>query len=109
MNYIVILKAANHMYYRIDFSYVREKLVAETLTLGRAAHKTGYVNELDCRGGYLVRIVHFCELVKALVRHGNYADIRLDGAERIVCGLRARIGNGVEKRALADIRQTYYS
>ena len=109
MDNVVVLEAANNMYYRVDLSYVREELVAETFASRCAAHKTRYVNEFDRRGSYLVRVIHLGELVQPLVRHCDHADIRLDGAERIVRGLRARVCDGVEKCALADIRQTYYS
>ena len=62
----------------------------------------------DGRGG-LFRVIEIGQRLQTLIRYSDHADVRVDGAERIVCGLRARIGNGVEKRALADIRQTYYS
>ena len=109
MDNVVILEAANNMYYRVDLSYVREELVAETFASRCAAHKTRYVNEFNRCGSYLVRVIHLGELVQALVRHRDHSDIRLDGAERIVRGLCARVCDGVEKCALADIRQTYYS
>ena len=47
----------------------------------------------------------FSQLVEALVRHGNDADVRLNGAERVVRRLRARVGDRVEKGALADVLQ----
>ena len=46
------------------------------------------------------------ELVEARIGHRHLADIRLDGAEGIVGGLRRRgVGQGVEQRRLADIGQ----
>ena len=47
-----------------------------------------------------------CELVEPRVGHRHLADIRLDGAERIVCGLRRRRrGERIEEGRLADVRQ----
>src|SRR5207237_244027 len=43
--------------------------------------------------------------IEAQVRHFDDADIRLDGAEGIVLGGDARLGDGVEQRRLADVRQ----
>src|SRR5205085_5053362 len=52
----------------------------------------------------------FAELrqhVEPWVRHRDLADIRLDGTERIVRGLRRRrLGQRIEERRLADIRQS---
>ena len=44
--------------------------------------------------------------VEARVGHRDVADVRLDGAERIVGGLRRRrLRQRVEERRLADVRQ----
>ena len=43
--------------------------------------------------------------VKALVRHFDDADVRLDSAERIVGGIDAGLGQGVEKGGFADVGQ----
>ena len=43
---------------------------------------------------------------KPRVRHGDLADVRLDGAERIVRRLRRRgLRQRIEQRRLADVRQ----
>jgi hypothetical protein len=44
--------------------------------------------------------------VQARLGHGDVAGVRLDRAERIVCGLRRRrLGQGVEQGGLADVGQ----
>ena len=43
--------------------------------------------------------------LEPLVRHGNDADVRVDGAERVVVRRNARVCDGIEKRGFADIRQ----
>ena len=46
------------------------------------------------------------QLLHARIRHGHFAGVRLDGAERIVGRLRRRrLGQRVEEGGLADIRQ----
>ena len=93
------------MHDRVHLADVGKELVAQPLPLGRAAHQPGDIDEFDDGGGVFVRVVHFGEHVEALVRHGDHADVRLDGAEGIVRGLRARVGDRVEQGGLADVRQ----
>ena len=46
------------------------------------------------------------DLVEPRVGHGDAADVGLDRAERIVRRLRRRgLGQGIEKRRFADVRQ----
>ena len=106
VNNVVVFEAAHHMNHRIHLADVGEKLVAEALALRRALHKTRNVHKLDRRRGELFRLVHFCQLIEALVRHGNNAHVRLNGAERVVRRLRPRIRDRIKKCALADVRQT---
>ena len=47
------------------------------------------------------------ELLEPRVRHRHHADVRVDGAERIVLGGDLRARERVEQGRLADIRQTY--
>jgi hypothetical protein len=39
------------------------------------------------------------------VRHFNDADVRLDGAERVILSRDARLGQGVEEGGFADVGQ----
>ena len=83
-----------------------EELVAEPLALGGAAHQAGDVDEGQPRRDDLGRLRERRELVEPRIGHRHLADIRLDGAERIVRRLRRRgLGQRVEERRLADIRQ----
>ena len=106
MHDIVVHKAAHDMHNRIHLADVRKELVAKPLSLGRAAHQPGDIHKLNRRGRVLLRVVHLSQLVQTLVRHSHDADIRLDGAERIVCRLRPRVCDGVEQRAFAHVGQT---
>ncbi len=91
---------------RIDLADIAEKLVAEPLPLGGAAHETGNVDEGKTRrhdhGGF----GKAGEGVEARIGHRDLPHIRLDRAERIVRRLRRRgRGQRVEERRLADIGQ----
>ena len=44
-------------------------------------------------------------LIQARVRHRHHAGVRVDGAEREVLRIDARLGQGVEERRFADVRQ----
>ena len=71
-----------------------------------AAHQAGDVDEGEPRRHDLDRLGELRQRVEPRIRHRDLADIRLDGAERIVRRLRRRgLGQRVEERRLADIRQ----
>ena len=106
MDDIIVLKAADNVYDCIDLADMREKFIAEPLALGGAAHQSGYVDKFNHGRRIFLGMVHFRENVQTLVRHRNDAHVRVDGAERIVGRLRARVGQSVEQRTLADVRQT---
>ena len=87
----------------VDFTDVGQELVAEALALGRAFDETGDVHEFDGRRHDGFRMVEFCEQVEALIGDRNDADVGLDGAERVVRGLGARVGDGIEERTFPDV------
>ena len=102
---VLVIEAAHDVNDGVRATDVLQELVAEASTLARALDKTRDVHEFDDRGGLLLGVVHLGELVQPLVGHGHHADVRLDGAERIVGALRAGVGDGVEQGGLADVRQ----
>ena len=102
---VFIVKAAHDVHDRIRGADVGQKLVAETLALGRALDEAGDVDKLDHRGGLFLWLIHLSQIIQPRIRHGDHADVRVDGAERIVGDFRARVRNGVEQRGLADVRQ----
>ncbi len=106
MNHVVVLEAAKHIGDGIDLADVGEELVAEPFALGGAAHQPGDVDEGQPCGDHLSGLGNSGELVEARVGDRNLADIRLDGAERVVGGLRrGALGQSVEQGGLADIGQ----
>ena len=107
MGDVGILKAAHHMRDRIDLADGGEELVAEAFALGRAAHEAGDIDEGQPRRDDLRGLGDRGELVEPRIGHRDLADIRLDGAERIVRRLRRRrLRQRVEQRRLADIGQS---
>ncbi|MCY1297378.1 hypothetical protein D9M70_468150 [compost metagenome] len=103
---VVILEAAQHMHDGIHFADVGEELVAEAFTLRRATHEAGDIDEGDARRDDFLRLGNVGKLAHARVRHRHFAGVRLDGAERVVgCLGGRRLGECVEERGLADVRQ----
>ena len=86
---------------------VGEKLVAQSLAAARALHEPRNVHKFQRGGGVLLRMIHFGQHVQPVIRYGDDAGVRFDGAEGIVCGLRARAGDRIEQGALADVRQAH--
>ena len=108
MHNVRAFKAAHHMHDGVAFADVAQKFIAQSLAFGRTLHQTGDVHKFHDGGRFFIGIPNFSQLVQPGVRHGHDAGIRVDGAERIV--RRSGIfgaGDGVEQRALADIRQAY--
>ncbi len=52
-------------------------------------HQAGDVNEGQPRGNHLCGFGDHGQAVEPQIGHGHFADIRLDGAERIICRLAA--------------------
>lgn len=101
----VRMVCTNDVHDRIRGADVGQKLVAEALALGRALDEASDVDKLDHRRGLFLWLIHLSQIIQPHIRHGDHADVRVDGAERIVGDFRARVRNGVEQRGLADVRQ----
>ncbi len=106
MGDVAVLEAAHHMHDGVDLADGGEELVAEPLAFRGAAHQAGDVDEGDAGRNDLLRLAQHREFVQARIGHRDLADIRLDGAERIIRRLRRRrLRERIEERRLADIRQ----
>ena len=83
-----------------------EELVAEAFALARRRAPGRRCRRTQPRRDDLGRLAELRELVEARIGHRHPADVRLDGAERIVRGLRRRgPRQRVEEGRLADVRQ----
>ena len=99
-------KATHDMGYSINLTDVFKELVAKALTLRRALDEAGDIDKTHGSRRRLLGIVEFMQDLKARVWHRDNADIRLNRAEREIGRFSAGLRDGIEKRALADIRQT---
>ena len=90
MGDVAVVETAHHVGDGVDFADVGEELVAEPLALGGAAHQACDVDEGQARRNDLRGFGELGQHVEARIGHRDFADIRLDGAERIVRRLRRR-------------------
>ena len=84
MGDVSVVKAAEDVQDGVGFPDVREELVSETLSLGSALHQTGDVHDFHRGGNGALGLADLRQDLQALVRHVGGADIRFDGAERVV-------------------------
>jgi len=89
----------------IGLADVGEELVAEAFALGGTGDEAGDVDEFDDGRLHALRLDDFGQLGHTLVRHLDDADVRFDGAERVVGGIDAGLGQGVEEGGFADVGQ----
>ena len=84
-----------------------QELVAQAFALGGTGHQARNVHELDNRRHHAFRLNDFGQRRQARVGHLDHASVRLDGAEGVVLGGNARLGEGVEESGLAHIGQAH--
>ena len=106
MDDIIILKAAHNMHDGVALADMGEELVAQALAVAGALDQARDIHKFHAGGRNLLGLVHPGQHVQTLIRHGYHAGVGFNGAERIIGGLRARIGNGVKQGAFAHIGQT---
>ena len=95
---VCVFKATHYLNDGIHFTDVGQKFIAQPFALRRAFDETGYVHEFNRRWNDNVRPGNFLQNVKPFVRHGDDADVWVNGAKGIVRGLGlARAREGVEQ------------
>jgi len=105
---VAIFKAAHHMYDGVYLTDVAEEFVAQAFTLARAFDEAGNVHEFDGGRHQLRGPGDLRKHGEALIRHGDDAGVRLDGAEGIIGCLRlAGAGDSVKKGGFANVRKAY--
>src|SRR5207237_9503237 len=103
---IRILEAADDVEDRIRLANVRQELVAETLAFRCAANEAGDIDDLYVGVNLLLALGEVRQLVETAIDERHDADVRLDGAERIIRAGRPRGGQRVEYGGFADVRQS---
>ena len=106
MDDVAILEEPHHVRDRVDVADVAEKLIAEPLSLARAFHKSGDVDELQRGGDDSSGLLQFGEHPEPLIRNRHDSGVRLDRAERKVGRFGAALAQRVEQSGFADIRQS---
>src|SRR6185312_12455953 len=103
---VAVLETAQNVDDGVHFADIGQELVAKALTLRSATHQTGDSDELErCRHDFR-RFADSREHVQTFVGHRDAANIRLDGAERVIGRLRRGGGRqGVEQRRFPDVGQ----
>ena len=106
MRNVVILEAAQYVDDGVRLADIGEELVAKAFALAGALDEAGDVHEVHAGRNDLFRAGHLRQPVQARLRHGDFAHVRLDGAEGIVGGLGGgRLRQSIEKGGLADVWQ----
>ena len=82
---IRILETADHMDQDSDLADRGQEAVSQPLALRGTRDQTGDINEFDCSRDNPFGGNQFDDPVEPLVRYADHADIRIDGAERIIC------------------------
>ncbi len=100
-----VLVAADDVADRVGLADRGEELVAEPLAFGGALDQPGDVVEVDRRRHQLRAADRLPDLLQPLVGHLGDRDVGLDRRERVVAGLGAALGQGVEEGRLAGVRQ----
>ena len=86
------------------------ELVAEAFALGRPFDEAGDVDKVHAGRNDLLRTCNPGQFIQPGFWHSDFANVRLDRAERIVGGLcGGRLRKRVEERRLADIGQAHNS
>ena len=101
------LKATHHLHDGIDFANMTEELVSQTFSGARTFDQTGDIHELNRRRDNFLRTRKSGQHFQARIGHGHDPEIRINGAEGIICRLRFPCaGYCIKERRFPNIRQT---
>ena len=93
-----VVKAAHDLHDGVHFADVREKFISQTFALARAFDEAGDVHKFNRRRNDDAGFGDALQHIHAFIGHRDDADVRVNGAERIVRGLGlARARDGVEQ------------
>ena len=106
MDHVVVFETAHYIDGGIGLPNVRQKLVAQAFASAGPRHQAGNIDKLDNRRHHALGLDNRRQLGQARVRQLHHTHIGFDGAKRVVFGSDAGLGQGVEQRGLAHVRQT---
>lgn len=107
MRDVRILETAHDVHDSVHFADMGEEFVSQALAAGSALDESCDVHEFDDGGRHFFALIEGGKLVQTLVGHRYDADVRLDGAKRIIGAFRARMGDCVEKSGFSHVGKTY--
>ena len=107
MDNFPIIKAAHHVNNGIHFPDMGKELIAEAFPLGSALYQTCNIHKFNDRRGHFIGGIHLAQLVQAGIRHRYNANIRFDGAKRVICRTGAAPGQGIKYGAFPNIWEPY--
>jgi hypothetical protein len=85
---------------------MRQKLIAQAFPFGRAGDQSRNIDKLDRGWQNTLRFDDGGQRLQTRIGYFNDADVRFDGAERVVFSGDARFGQGVEEGRFSDIRES---
>ena len=104
---VLVVEAADDFHDGFAFADVGEELVAEAFALGGTLHEARDVHEFGDGGDDGLGIVDLHQFVEAAVGDADHAHVRFDGAEGVVRGFGAGVGDSVKDGGLAYVREAY--
>ena len=109
MDDIGVFKTAHHVDDGVGFADVRQELVAQPFALAGARDQPGNVDKLDDGGQHAFGFDDFGQLRQTRIGHLDDAHIGLNGAEGVVFGGNASLGQGIEQGGFAHVGQPHDS
>ena len=103
MNDIAILKTSDHVNNGIYFTDVCQKLVAQAFALGCSLYQACNVHKFNHCRCHLCRMIQVCQKAKSVIRNCHNAYIGVNGTERVVCRLCARLCQRIKQGTFSYI------
>ncbi len=97
VRHLRMLERAYDVHHRVHLADVAEEAIAEALSLVRAAHEPGDVDDVEVLGDQPLDRQRLAQPLQALVRHGHDGNVGVHGREGILGRLRAPAGERVEE------------
>lgn len=107
VNDVAVVEATDHFHNGLAFADVGEELVAKAFALGSTLNEACDVHEFGNGGNDGLGIVNLDQFVQTSIRNVHHTHVGVDGAEGIVSGFGACVGDCVKDGALTDVGQAY--
>ena len=105
MNDIIVIKAAHNLRDGVCFANVGKELVAQAFAFGCTSNEAGDVHKFHGGRQDAFGFDDGGQRIQSWIGHVDNAGIWFNGAEGVVLGVNACVGQGIEEGGLADIWQ----